>query len=41
MNDHEQSNRSEGGHAAHELIGPTYAHAILATGELIAALPSA
>ncbi len=28
-------------HAAHELNGPTYAHAILSTGELIAALPSA
>jgi nicotinamidase-related amidase len=28
-------------HAAHELNGPTYAHAILNTGELIAALPQA
>lgn len=28
-------------HAAHELTGPTYAHAILKTSELIAALPSA
>jgi nicotinamidase-related amidase len=28
-------------HAAHELNGPTYAHAILKTSELIAALPSA
>jgi nicotinamidase-related amidase len=28
-------------HAAHELNGPTYAHAILNTSELIAALPSA
>jgi hypothetical protein len=28
-------------HAAHELTGPTYAHAIVKTGELIAALPSA
>jgi hypothetical protein len=28
-------------HAAHELIGPTYAHAILKASELIAALPSA
>ena len=28
-------------HAAHELNGPTYAHAILKAGELIAALPSA
>jgi len=28
-------------HAAHELNGPTYAHAILRTSELIAALPSA
>ena len=28
-------------HAAHELNGPTYAHAILRTGELIAALPAA
>lgn len=27
-------------HAAHELSGPTYAHAILTTDELIAALPS-
>jgi nicotinamidase-related amidase len=27
-------------HAAHELNGPTYAHAILTTDELIAALPS-
>jgi nicotinamidase-related amidase len=28
-------------HAAHELNGPTYAHAILTTSELIAALPQA
>jgi nicotinamidase-related amidase len=28
-------------HAAHDLNGPTYAHAILNTSELIAALPSA
>ena len=28
-------------HAAHELNGPTYAHAILNTSELITALPSA
>jgi nicotinamidase-related amidase len=28
-------------HAAHELNGPTYAHAILATSELVAALPKA
>jgi nicotinamidase-related amidase len=28
-------------HAAHKLNGPTYAHAILKTGELVAALPSA
>jgi hypothetical protein len=28
-------------HAAHELNGPTYAHAILKTSELISALPSA
>lgn len=28
-------------HAAHELDGPTYAHAILKTSELIAVLPSA
>lgn len=28
-------------HAAHELNGPTYAHAILTTSELIAALPGA
>jgi nicotinamidase-related amidase len=28
-------------HAAHELTGPTYAHAILKTSELIAALPKA
>ncbi|MEK1897304.1 MAG: isochorismatase family cysteine hydrolase [Rhizobium sp.] len=28
-------------HAAHELSGPTFAHAILTTGELIAALPRA
>jgi nicotinamidase-related amidase len=28
-------------HAAHELTGPTYAHAILKTSELMAALPSA
>jgi hypothetical protein len=28
-------------HAAHELNGPTYAHAILNTSELIAALPPA
>src|SRR6516162_2455607 len=28
-------------HAAHELNGPTYAHAILKTSELIAALPAA
>jgi hypothetical protein len=27
-------------HAAHELNGPTYAHAILYTQELIAALPT-
>jgi nicotinamidase-related amidase len=27
-------------HAAHELNGPTYAHAILNTSELIAALPA-
>ena len=27
-------------HAAHELNGPTFAHAILKTSELIAALPS-
>ncbi len=26
-------------HAAHELNGPTFAHAILTTAELIAALP--
>jgi nicotinamidase-related amidase len=28
-------------HAAHELSGPTFAHAILTTGEVIAALPKA
>ena len=28
-------------HAAHELNGPTYAHAIVTTDELIAALPQA
>jgi hypothetical protein len=28
-------------HAARELMGPTYAHAILKTSEPIAALPSA
>ncbi|HVI91490.1 MAG TPA: isochorismatase family cysteine hydrolase [Dongiaceae bacterium] len=28
-------------HAAHELSGPTYAHAILTTAELLAALPQA
>jgi nicotinamidase-related amidase len=28
-------------HAAHEINGPTFAHAILTTGELLAALPSA
>jgi nicotinamidase-related amidase len=28
-------------HAAHELTGPTYAHAILETSELMAVLPSA
>jgi nicotinamidase-related amidase len=28
-------------HASHDLNGPTYAHAILATSELIAALPPA
>jgi nicotinamidase-related amidase len=28
-------------HAAHELNGPTFAHAILTTKELIAALPHA
>ena len=28
-------------HAAHELNGPTYAHSILATAEVIAALPAA
>lgn len=28
-------------HAAHELSGPTFAHAILTTAELIAALPKA
>jgi hypothetical protein len=28
-------------HAAHDLNGPTYAHAILNTNDLIAALPSA
>jgi len=27
-------------HAAHELNGPTYAHAILTTTEVIAALPT-
>jgi hypothetical protein len=27
-------------HAAHELNGPTFAHAILATADVIAALPS-
>ena len=26
-------------HAAHELNGPTFAHAILTTAELVAALP--
>jgi len=33
--------RPEISHAAHELTGPTIAHAILATAELIAALPKA
>jgi hypothetical protein len=28
-------------HAAHELNGPTYAHSILTTAEVIAALPKA
>ena len=28
-------------HAAHELNGPSYAHAIVKTSEMIAALPSA
>jgi len=28
-------------HAAHELNGPTYAHAILKTSDLIEALPGA
>ncbi len=28
-------------HAAHELNGPTYAHAILTTREFVAALPEA
>jgi nicotinamidase-related amidase len=28
-------------HAAHELNGPTYAHSIMTTAEVIAALPAA
>jgi len=37
--ENEATTEEHGLHAAHKLNGPTFAHAILTTAELIAALP--
>ena len=37
---HVRTNRQDGMHAAHEVNGPGFAHALLTTEELLAPLPS-